>query len=101
MASWEEHTIWEIQVQRSLLETHEKFFEEIFIGLKTEIQSLMDDFKSALQSYGKDIAVLKKAMFQECSSSPETPPKVQVPKPKDCNGNRNMKDLENFLWDME
>ncbi|KAL6332342.1 hypothetical protein AAG906_004908 [Vitis piasezkii] len=90
VASWEEHTIWEIQVQRSLLEIHDKFFEEIFIGLKTEIQSLMDDFK-----------ILKKAMFQECSSSPEASPKVRVPKPKGCNGNRNMKDLENFLWDME
>ena len=38
----------EIQVQRSLLETHENFFKKKFAGLKTEILSLIDDFKGAL-----------------------------------------------------
>ncbi|RVW86183.1 hypothetical protein CK203_046110 [Vitis vinifera] len=54
-----------------------------------------------IQSYGEDIAVLKKAVLQGCSSSPEAPPKVQVLKPKGFNGNMNTKELENFLWDME
>ena len=101
MASWAEHTMGEIQVQRSLLETHDKFFEEKFTGLKTEMQSLMNDFKGALQSYGEDIAVLKKVVLQGSSSGPEAPPKVRVPQPKGFNGNRNMKELENFLWDKE
>ena len=101
VALWAEHTMGEIQVQRSLLETHDKFIEEKFVGLKAQIQSLMDDFKGALQSYGKDIAVLKKVALQGCSSSPEAPPKVRVPKPKGLNGNRNTKELENFLWDMK
>ena len=50
-------------MQRSLLETHDNFFEEKLVGLKSEMQSLMDDFKGALQSYGEDIATLKKAML--------------------------------------
>ena len=61
----------------------------------------MNDFKGALQSYGKDITVLKKVVLEGSSSSPEAPPKVRVPDPKGFNGNRNAKELENFLWDME
>ena len=83
------------------MKTHDKFFEEKFASLKAEIQSLMDDFKGTLRSYGKDIAVLKKVVLHGCSSSPEALPKVRVPEPKIFNGNRNMKELENFLWDME
>ena len=52
VASWAEHTVGEIQVQRSLLETHDNFFDEKLAGLKSEMQSLMDDFKGTLQSYG-------------------------------------------------
>ena len=88
-------------MQRSLVETHDKFFKEKFASLKAEIQSLMDDFKGTLQSYGKDITVLKKIVLHGCSSSTEASPKVRVPEPKIFNGNRNMKELENFLWDME
>ena len=83
------------------METHDKFFEEKFTGLKIKIQSMMDDFKAALQSYGEDIVVLKKVALQGCSLGPKVPPNVQVPKPKGFIGNRNMKELENFLWDME
>ena len=96
VASWAEHTMGEIQVQRNLLETHDKFFEEKFTSLKVEIQSLLDDFKGALQSYGEDIAVLKKIVLQESSSGPEAPFKVGVPKLKGFNGNKNTKELENF-----
>ena len=101
MASWAEHTMGEIQVQRSLLETHDNFFKEKLIGLKSEMQSLMDDLKGALQSYGEDIGVLKKVVLQESSSGPEAPSKVRVHEPEGFNGNKNAKELENFLWDME
>ena len=76
VASWVEHTMGEIQVQRSLLETHDNFFEEKLAGFKSEMQSLMDDFKGALQSYGEDAAVLKKAVLQGSSLGPEAPSKV-------------------------
>ena len=90
-ASWVEHTVGEIQVQRSFLETHDKFFKEKFTGLKVEIQSLMNDFKGVLQSYGEDIVVLKKAVLQECSSNPKAPPKVRVLELKGFNGNRKQR----------
>ena len=63
VALWAEHTIGEIQVQRSLLETHDNFFEEKLVGFKAEMQSLMDNFKDTLQPYGEDVAVLKKAVL--------------------------------------
>ena len=69
--------------------------------MKIKIQSMMDDFKAALQSYGEDVVVLKKVVLQGCSSGPKAPLKVWVPKPKGFIGNRNTKELENFLWDME
>ena len=101
VALWVEHSVREIQGQRSLLETHDKFFVDKFVGLKVEIQSLMDDFRGTLQSYGEDIAVLKKAVSQGCSSSFVAPPKFRVLEPKVFNCNRNAKELENFLQDME
>ena len=62
----------------------------------------MDDFKDTLQSYGDDVAVLKKAMLQGFSSGPETfSSKVRVLETKGFNGNRNAKELENFLWNIE
>ena len=83
------------------METRDNFFEEKFTGLKSEVQSLMNDFKGALQSYGEDIVVLKKAVLQGSSSGPKAPSKVRVPEPKGFNNNKNVKELENFLWDME
>ena len=61
----------------------------------------MDDFKGALQSHGEDVAVLKKAVLQGSSSGPETRSKVRVPELKGFNINKNVKELENFLWDIE
>ncbi|RVW90844.1 Retrovirus-related Pol polyprotein from transposon 17.6 [Vitis vinifera] len=52
-------------------------------------------------SYGEDIAVLKKAVLQGSLLGPKASSKVRVPKPKEFNGNRNTKELENFLWAME
>lgn len=100
VASWVEHTMGEIQVQRSFLETQDKFFEEKFVGL-IEIQSLIDDFKGTLKSCGEDIVFLKKTILQECSLGSEALPKVWVLKPKGFNSNKNTKQLENFLWEME
>ncbi|RVW30894.1 Transposon Tf2-12 polyprotein [Vitis vinifera] len=84
-----------------MLESHDNFFEEKLAKFKTEMQSRIDDFKETLQSYGEDIAILKKAVLQGSASGPEAPSKVRVPELKGFNGNRNAKELENFLWDIE
>ena len=101
VASWVEHTMKEIQVQRSLLKMHDQFFEEKVASLKVDIQSLMDHFKSTLQSYGEDIVVLKNAVLQGSSSGSKSPPKIRVLEPKGFNGNKNAKQFENFLWGMK
>ncbi|RVW26159.1 Retrovirus-related Pol polyprotein from transposon 297 [Vitis vinifera] len=101
VASWAEHTRGKVQVQRSMLESHDNFFEEKLAEFKTEMQSWIDDFKETLQSYGEDIAILKKAVLQGSTSGPEATSKVRVLEPKGFNGNRNAKELENFLWDIE
>ena len=101
VASWAEHTRGKVQVQRSMLESHDNFFEEKLAEFKTEMQSWIDDFQETLQSYGEDIAILKKAVLQGYTSGPEATSKVRVLEPKGFNGNRNAKELENFLWDIE
>ena len=40
-------------------------------------------------------------MLQGSLLGPKASSKVRVPKPKEFNGNRNTKELENFLWAME
>ncbi|RVW71238.1 hypothetical protein CK203_058805 [Vitis vinifera] len=62
------------------------------------VASWVEHTVGEIQSYGEDIAVLKKAVLQGCFSSPEAPSKVRVLEPKGFNGNRNTKELENFLW---
>ena len=76
MASWVEHTMREIQVEKSLLESHDKFFEEKFDGLKIKIQSLMYDFKGALQSYGEDIADSRRLCCRDALQALKPLPKL-------------------------
>ncbi|KAL6313155.1 hypothetical protein AAG906_000345 [Vitis piasezkii] len=46
------------------VESHNNFFEEKLAEFKTEMRSWIDDFKETLQSYGEDIAILKKAVLR-------------------------------------
>ncbi|RVW21233.1 hypothetical protein CK203_114573 [Vitis vinifera] len=75
VASWAENTMGEIQLQRNMLESHDNFVEEKMAEFKTEMQSRIDEFKVTLQTYGEDIAVLKKAVLQGSASGPEAPSK--------------------------
>lgn len=83
------------------MESHDQFFEEKVVSLKTNVQSLIDDFIGTLQSFREDIIVLKKVVLQGSSLGSKAPSKIQVAKPKDFNGNWNAKELENYLWDMK
>ncbi|KAL6343844.1 hypothetical protein AAG906_027615 [Vitis piasezkii] len=91
VASWAEHTMGEVQAQRSLLESHDNFYEEKLAEFKTEMQSRIDDFKETLQSYGEDIAILKKAVLRGS---------VRVPEPKGFNGNKS-EGVGELLWDIK
>ncbi|KAL6323809.1 hypothetical protein AAG906_003430 [Vitis piasezkii] len=51
-------------------------------------------------SYGEDIVVFKKVVLHGCSLGLK-PSQSPSPEPKGFNGNKNVKELENLLWDME
>ena len=101
MVTWVDRIRNDIDVQRHLLEQNDEFNGEQMRNLKAEIQTWREDMESKMQSLAKDVAVLKKAILQGASPATDAPPKVRVPEPKGFSGNRNAKELENFLWDME
>ena len=47
-----------------MLETYDKFIEDKVASLKAYVKALMDDFKTTLQSFEEDIAILKKTVMQ-------------------------------------
>ena len=75
--------------------------EEKFVDMKIVIQYRMDEFRQITESMQTNVAVLKKVMLPSClSSNANASPKVQVPESKGFSGNRNAKELKNFLLDM-
>ena len=92
----------EIQVQKNMAESDGKYLEEKTEGMKANFQAKMDDFKQIMESLQADVVIPKKNVLQGCFFvNADVGPKVQVPKSKVFNRNRNAKELENFLWDME
>ena len=73
-----------------------------FVDRKAEVQSEMEELRRMIESLQAYVTVHKKDVLQGYpSSNADAGPKVRVPKPKSFNGNRNARELENFLWDME
>ena len=101
VVTWADRIRNDIDVQRHLLEQNDEFSGEQMRNLKAQIQTWREDMESKMQSLAEDVAVLKKAIMQGASPTTDAPPKVTVPEPKGFSGNRNAKELENFLWDME
>ena len=69
----------EFEVQCRLVESSDQYVGERIDGLKSDLQSLMDDYQNAVQSMGVEIAILKKAMAQCPSTVSDAPPTVCVP----------------------
>ena len=61
----------------------------------------MVDFQNTLKSLGEEVTILKKAVSQCPFTGSDAPPKVQALKPKGFSGVKNVKELENFLWDIQ
>ena len=68
---------------------------------KVVVQSGMEELRRMMESLRADVAVLTKVVLQGYPSNADAGPKVRVLEPKGFSGNRNAKELENFLWDME
>ena len=91
-----------MDVQKDLAESQAKHVGEEFVDWKTEVLSEMEKLRRMIELLQADISILKKVLLQGCSSSnANVGPKVSVPEPKSFSGNRNAKELENFLWDTE
>ena len=63
MASWADRMQNDVGVQRHLVEQNEEFAGEKIRNLRTDLQTLGEDFELKLQSMSKDVAVLKKAIL--------------------------------------
>ena len=103
VASWADQIRNEIEVQRRLVEQHDDFVEEKVKGLKTDVHvhTLIGDFQVKCSHWWKTLAILKKVVSYGALPVLHASPKVRVSKVKGFSGNRNAKELENFLWDME
>ncbi|KAL6324994.1 hypothetical protein AAG906_019902 [Vitis piasezkii] len=60
VASWAENTTGELHLQRSLLESHDNFFEEKLGEFKTEMQSRIEEFKETLRRCCRDLPQARK-----------------------------------------
>jgi len=89
----------ELVALKKMLEDFMATTEAKFTAIVTDMESLVDVFKSNIRAVKEDVSLLKKVSHGQEERSPLS--KVKVPDPKQFSGNRNAKDLENFLWDME
>ena len=99
--AWSAHVSNELNAQRDLAESHAKHVEGELVERKAEVQSGIEELRRMMESLQVDVAVFKKAMLQGYPSYADASLKVRVPEPKGFSGNRNVKELGNFLWDME
>ena len=91
-----------LDLQRDLMETCKKSFEELMDTLREKVLAMTEGFQERTRSLEGEIILLKQAMMQGTPSTSDPPPaKVRVPEPKPSDGAQNAKDLEKFLWDME
>ena len=101
MTTWALEAMNELRVKRDLAENHVDHVEAHMVSLKAKLLTVKENFNLTLQTLQEDVAVLKKAVLQTSPRTTDVPPKVRVPEPKDLDGARSAKELENFLLDME
>ena len=63
ISMWAETVVKELQVQRNLVESHNKYVEEKVVGLKSDVQSRIEDFKLIMRSLQADVVILKEVVL--------------------------------------
>ena len=72
------------------------------LGLGAELLQAKETIQTLTARYDTELIVLKQALAGRTSEGAgNSSAKARIPEPKAFTGNRNAKDLENFLWDME
>ena len=94
------------QRERSLLmqQAHSDLMKDLearFDKVRSDQTVMTDSMAAKVKLLEDEIAVLKRALNNPNTSEEGPMSKIKVPEPKQFNGSRNAKELENFLWDME
>lgn len=66
-----------------------------------DVTSLSDALKAQMKVFKHEMVVFKSSASNLSPSLEPLPSKIKVPDPKPFNVARNVKELENFIWDME
>ncbi|TXG51266.1 hypothetical protein EZV62_023790 [Acer yangbiense] len=85
------------QAHADLMKDLEAKFEKV----RSNQTVLIDGMAAKVKLLEDEIAVLRSALNNPNTSEEGPMSKIKVPEPKQFNGSRNVKELENFLWDME
>ena len=71
------------------------------LNLSIELLEVKETIQTLTTCYDAELVVLKQVMACKIFQVQGTLAKARIINPKAFIGNRNAKDLENFLWDME
>ncbi|TXG47935.1 hypothetical protein EZV62_027229 [Acer yangbiense] len=85
------------QAHTDLMKDLEAKFEKV----RSDQTDLTEGMAAKVKLLEDEIAVLRRALNNPNTSEECPMSKIKVPEPKQFNGSRNAKELENFLWDME
>ena len=82
---------------RRVLENHLVEAEERI----TQLETVATNWETKAQELQEEVTILRKAVAAGGNSKDEIHRKLKIPSPKEFEGSRDAKALENFLWDVE
>lgn len=95
--------IWsELQSFCTMIENHVKDTGEQTDSVLADVKAFADDHKAKLSKLDAEIGILKMVIhsFGSASGTDAFAFKKKFPEPKPFFGGKNVKELENFLWDV-
>ena len=78
--------------------SHEEFMK--VVGMLSSLESRVEVLTKHEEELRQEVAIYKMALSARLMPTHEAP-RVDVPKPHSFNGNRDAKELDNYLWHME
>ena len=82
--------------------SHEEFmtFQDKVLSVLASLESRVEVLTKHEEELRKEVAIYKKTLSARVMATHEAP-RVEVPKPHTFSGQRDAKELDNFLWHME
>ncbi|KAK3006442.1 hypothetical protein RJ639_017437 [Escallonia herrerae] len=97
LQTWEDHVLEELESLKKAMTGQDELrtqFMELFANLQE-----LDVVKVGVEETRQEIAMCKRTIAGGAFVTPS--PRVDVPKPKEFDGKRDAKELDNFIWHME